>query len=72
MQQLGLALLAAGAAILIGYWAYYVLSALFEDAPPLILAAVVFLLVGLALLFAKVLRDRIAESKSERFEEGNQ
>lgn len=62
---IGGAILAAGLLVLGGFWVYVVVRA--EDIPLLLKAALLAVPVGLAVLLAVVLRDRIAQKKHEDF-----
>ncbi len=71
MQTVGLGLLLVGLAGLLGVGVYYALAELFAAAEvPLAIRLSLFaVVVGFLVLAASVIRDRIRESKTERFEE---
>ena len=71
MQTAGLGLLLLGLAGLLGYWVFAVLAVVFADAgiPFFIRLSLSAVIVGFIVLMASVVRDRIRESKTERFEE---
>ena len=71
MQNIGLGLLLIGLVGLLGYWVFTVLAVVFADAgiPFFIRLSLSAVIVGFVVLMASVVRDRIRESKSERFEE---
>ena len=71
MQTVGLGLLLLGLAGLLGVGVYYALEALFasDEIPLAIRLSIVAVVAGFLVLAASVIRDRIRESKSERFEE---
>ena len=73
MQNIGLGLLLLGLAGLLGYWVFTVLAVVFADAeiPFFIRLSLSAVIVGFVVLMASVVRDRIRESKSERFEEAD-
>ena len=62
---IGGAILAAGYAILGGYWLYAITAA--EDVPVLVLGGIFAVLTGFAVLFIAVIRDRIIHKKRENF-----
>ena len=71
MQTMGLGLLLLGLVGLLGVGVYYALRELFaaDEVPFLIRLSIAAVIVGFVVLMASVVRDRIRESKSERFEE---
>ncbi len=71
MQNIGLGLLLIGLAGLFGYWVFAVLAVVFADAeiPFFIRLSLSAVIVGFVVLMASVVRDRIRESRTERFEE---
>ena len=71
MQNIGLGLLLIGLAGMLGVGVYYALEALFasDDMPLVLRLSITAVIVGFVLLVASVIRDRIRESKTERFEE---
>ncbi len=71
MQTAGLGLLLLGLAGLLGYWVFAVLAVVFADTeiPFFIRLSLSAVIVGFIVLMASVVRDRIRESKTERFEE---
>ena len=69
MQQLGWAMLIGGAAVLIGFGAYYTIAAIIEEAPLWVSLGAAAIVAGVCLLMGSVVRDRLNESKSERSEE---
>ena len=71
MQTIGLGLLLLGLVGLLGVGVYYALAELFaaDEVPFLIRLFIAAVIVGFVVLMASVVRDRIRESKSERFEE---
>lgn len=71
MQAAGFGLLVIGLAGLIGAGVYYALVGLFgsADVPLVIRISIVAVAAGFVVLIAAVIRDRIRESRSERFEE---
>lgn len=62
---IGGAILAAGYAILGGYWLYAITTA--EDVPVIVLGGIFAVLTGFAVLFIAVIRDRIIHKKRENF-----
>ena len=64
---IGGVILAAGTAILGGYWVYAITTA--EDMPALLLVAFFAVLIGFAVLLIAVIRDRIIHKKQENFME---
>ena len=62
---IGGAILAAGYAILGGYWLYAIATA--EDVPVLVLGGLFAVLTGFAVLLIAVIRDRIIHKKKENF-----
>ena len=67
MQKAGLTLISIGALVLIGYGSRgFFLNA---DVPLAIRIAVGVIGVGVAVLIIKVIRDRLAKKKTEKFEE---
>ncbi len=62
---LGGALLAAGAAVLGGYWVYAITQA--EEMPTLLMLALLALPVGMAILLLAAIRDRIRRKRRENF-----
>ena len=71
MQTVGLGLLLIGLAGLLGVGVYYALEALFTsgEIPLAIRLSVAAAVAGFLVLVASVVRDRIRESRNERFEE---
>ena len=71
MQTVGLGLLLVGLAGLLGVGVYYALEALFasDDIPLAIRLSIVAVVAGFLVLVVSVVRDRVRESRSERFEE---
>ncbi len=71
MQTIGLGLLLLGLAGLLGVGVYYALSELFaaDEVPFLIRLSIAAAVVGFVVLMASVVRDRVRESRTERFEE---
>lgn len=71
MQTVGLGLLLLGLAGLLGVGVYYALEALFasNEIPLAIRLSIAAVVAGFLVLVASVIRDRIRESKNERFEE---
>ena len=70
MQTVGLGLLLAGLTGLLGVGVYYALEALASDDIPLaIRLSIVAVVAGFLVLVVSVVRDRVRESRSERFEE---
>ena len=62
---IGGAILATGVVIIGGFWVYAITTA--EDMPTLLLAALIAVLLGLAVLLIAVIRDRINHKKKENF-----
>lgn len=62
---IGGTILAAGVLILGGFWVYAVTRA--EDMPRLLMVALLAVPLGLAILLAAALRDRILKKKQEDF-----
>ena len=62
---LGGALLAAGAAVLGGYWVYALTQA--EEMPALLMLALLALPAGMAIVLVAAIRDRIKHKKRENF-----
>lgn len=62
---LGGALLAAGAAVLGGYWVYALTQA--EEMPALLMLALLALPAGMAIVLVAAIRDRIKHKKQEHF-----
>ena len=73
MQTMGLGLLLLGLVGLLGYGVYAVLAVVFADAevPFFIRLSLSAVIVGFVVLMASVIRDRIRESRTERFEEAD-
>ena len=69
MQKAGWLLLIVGCGVVVGYWAYYVLEAVFSNTPGPLLAGIIAMAGGILVLFASTVRDRINERKNERYEE---
>lgn len=71
MAKAGLALLLIGIGVLILYWAYFVLLAIFSenDVPLVLKLAVPVTIIGMILLLVSVIRDRLRERKEEKFKE---
>ena len=71
MVKVGLALLAVGVGTLFGYVVYVLLRGLYTkpDAPLVLQVVVPVALVGLALLVAAVVRDRLRTLRGETFKE---
>ncbi len=65
LLRIGGAILAAGAAALGGFWIYAITTA--EDVPTLVLAAFIAVLVGVAVLLAAAIRDRVISKRQENF-----
>lgn len=64
---IGGAILAAGAAVIAGFWVYGITQA--EDMSTLLLAALLAVPVGMAVLLVAVIRDRIIDKRRENFPE---
>ena len=62
---IGGAILAAGYAILGGYWLYAITAE--EEVPVLVLGGIFAVLTGFAVLLIAVIRDRIIHKKKENF-----
>ena len=62
---IGGAILVAAAAVIAGFWVYAITTA--EDMPALLMAALIAIPVGLAVLLIAVIRDRIINKKKENF-----
>ncbi len=71
MAKAGLALLLIGIGVLILYWAYFVLLAIFSenDVPLVLKLAIPVTIIGMILLLVSVIRDRLRERKEEKFKE---
>ncbi len=71
MQTVGLGLLLLGLVGLLGVGVYYALAELFADdeVPFAVRLSVAAVIIGFVVLMASVIRDRIRESRAERFEE---
>ncbi len=65
MQRIGWTLLLLGGGVLVGYWAYFMVAAVLSEAPLLIRLGIVAVVLGLVVLFATVVRDRLRERKEE-------
>jgi membrane protein DedA with SNARE-associated domain len=64
---IGGVIFAAGAVVLGGFWVNAITTA--EDMPLLLLAAILAVLIGLAVLLVAAIRDRIIHKKQENFTE---
>lgn len=64
---IGGVLLATGVAVVGGFWVYALVSA--PDMPLVLLAAILAVLVGLAVLLAAAIRDRISHKRDENLAE---
>ena len=62
---IGGAILVAAAVVISGFWVYAITTA--EDMPTLLMAALIAIPVGLAVLLTAVIRDRIINKKKENF-----
>ena len=62
---IGIGVLAAGAAVIGGYWAYAITRA--EEMPMLLTLALLALPVGMAVLLVAAIRDRIMHKRRENF-----
>ena len=62
---IGGAILIAAAVVIAGFWVYAITTS--EDMPALLMAALIAIPVGLAVLLAAVIRDRIINKKKENF-----
>ena len=71
MAKAGIALVLVGIGVLIVYWAYFVLMAIYsENNVPLILKiAIPVTIAGMILLLGSVIRDRLRDRKKEKFKE---
>lgn len=62
---IGIGVLAAGAAVIGGYWVYAITRA--EEMPMLLTLALLALPVGMAVLLVAAIRDRIMHKRRENF-----
>ena len=65
MQGIGWTLLVLGGGVLVGYWAYFMVTRVLSEAPLLIRLGIVAVILGLVVLFGTVIRDRLRERKEE-------
>ena len=65
MQRIGWTLLLLGGGVLVGYWAYFMVTRVLSEAPLLIRLGIVAVVLGVVVLFATVIRDRLREQKEE-------
>ena len=65
MQRIGWTLMVVGGGVLVGYWAYFMVTRVLSEAPLLIRLGIVVVILGLIVLFATVVRDRLRERKEE-------
>lgn len=65
MQRIGWTLLLLGGGVLVGYWAYFMVTRVLSEAPLPIRLGIVAVVLGLVVLFATVIRDRLREQKEE-------
>ena len=65
MQRIGWTLLLLGGGVLVGYWAYFMATRVLSEMPLLIRFGIVAVVLGLVVLFAAVIRDRLREQKEE-------
>ena len=62
---IGGVILAAAVGIIVGYWVYSIATA--EDMPILLMAALLAIPVGFAILLVATIRDRIIRKRQENF-----
>ena len=65
MQRIGWTLMVVGGGVLAGYWAYFMVTRVLSEVPLLIRLGIVAVILGLIVLFATVVRDRLRERKEE-------
>jgi membrane protein implicated in regulation of membrane protease activity len=65
MQKIGLFLLAAGAAVIVGYWIYGFIEWVAPLLPWPLKAAIVAFLLGGIVIVASLIRERVKKSKEE-------